>query len=698
MGNLFSADNWFLAIFDSESNEVSFRPFVEGGQARPMESVAPEGVIHHILSTRRPVLLTGDIGAQLRELGLPSRGSRARLDAGDPSNAMAFLGEPLLAGDEPLGVIAVADRSSAEAFGEDKTRLLAAFAAQLASAMLRVRALEQTRQAVRQVAELNARYEQTSRAMQAAQRELNEQSARLSEVQSRSEQTAGETDRLHGQATQLATTLQQWRELLSRMVANAEAQPAPAALEALAGQELLLGTRALGAQASLLYLSTSEGGELSALASHGLALPLLAALHRDSGLAQAAVNSRRPVLVGDLPGDPRWVTHAAESSAPGSEATMFGSGAAGQYQSALALPLLAGEQVLGAVVFLSTSPDAFNNASLPVGAAAASQIVFAVQAAAQGQAWQQQMQAVRYLIAGEAAAVAAVAPRPSITAVTPPVRPAVRPAVQTNVAAPPPPPPAAVAPATPPVRPPTLTPTAETTIVAPRAQAAPAADMTTQVRHRAGPGPDLQLAPEMLEPADDADSAPVQRSLDWRLLALLAAILAIIACLAIAVAANAGLLKAAGGLFGAASIAATSTRAATSTPAGTLVTFTPPTEVIVPPTQTLAAQPSATATAAAPTETPGSTNTPGPTATLPLPADVVAVATVDLGEGVIGRLRDSPNGAVIGGITGGTPVHVLSGRQTTPDGIVWVEIRVVKTGQVGWFAENLLKYEATPTP
>jgi hypothetical protein len=92
------------------------------------------------------------------------------------------------------------------------------------------------------------------------------------------------------------------------------------------------------------------------------------------------------------------------------------------------------------------------------------------------------------------------------------------------------------------------------------------------------------------------------------------------------------------------------------------------------------------------------TKTPQATATVPLPADVVAVATVDLGEGVIGRLRDSANGAVIGGITGGTPVHVLQGRETTSDGIVWVEIRVIQTGQVGWFAENLLKYEATPTP
>src|SRR6185295_1633442 len=152
---------------------------------------------------------------------------------------------------------------------------------------------------------------------------------------------------------------------------------------------------------------------------------------------------------------------------------------------------------------------------------------------------------------------------------------------------------------------------------------------------------------------------------------------------------NTGLLKI-GGLFGAASLAATSTIAATNTLAGSVATVPPATTVRIAPTQ---ASPAAATATAAPSDTPAPTETPGATATVALPPDVVAVATVDLGEGVIGRLRDSANGAVIGGITGGTPVHVLRGRETTSDGVVWVEIRVIQTGQVGWFSENLLKYE-----
>ncbi|MEP7357884.1 MAG: GAF domain-containing protein, partial [Anaerolineales bacterium] len=195
IGSLFGVSHWYLALLNPEATQVAFRPFVEAGQARPMAPHAPEGVIHHILVTRRPLLLSGDIGSQLRELSLPNRGNRARPEAGDPSGAMAFLGVPLLAGDEPLGMIALEDRRSAGAFGDDRARLLAALAAQLAAAVLRLRAQEQMQQATQRVAELTALYEQSSQAMQAAQQELHERTASLAEVQARSEQASGEAER-----------------------------------------------------------------------------------------------------------------------------------------------------------------------------------------------------------------------------------------------------------------------------------------------------------------------------------------------------------------------------------------------------------------------------------------------------------------------------------------------------------------------
>jgi hypothetical protein len=83
---------------------------------------------------------------------------------------------------------------------------------------------------------------------------------------------------------------------------------------------------------------------------------------------------------------------------------------------------------------------------------------------------------------------------------------------------------------------------------------------------------------------------------------------------------------------------------------------------------------------------------------VPLPPDVIGLATVVLPEGIAGRLRDAPNGNVIGGVPGNTPVQVLVGRQTTDDNSVWAHIRLTNTGQTGWFSDGLLKYTATPVP
>jgi hypothetical protein len=115
------------------------------------------------------------------------------------------------------------------------------------------------------------------------------------------------------------------------------------------------------------------------------------------------------------------------------------------------------------------------------------------------------------------------------------------------------------------------------------------------------------------------------------------------------------------------------------------------------PTEAVANTPVAPATTA-PTQTSAPTETvaPAATATPGLPPGVTALATVTLSEGIAGRLRDAPNGTVIGGVPGNTQVQVLQGRTTTDDGIVWVEINVIETGETGWFAESLLSYDTPP--
>ena len=157
------------------------------------------------------------------------------------------------------------------------------------------------------------------------------------------------------------------------------------------------------------------------------------------------MQSKQPVLVGDLTDDSRWPPTAKAAAASAADDTVAGNGAGsaenppeeertapgsanGRIMSALALPLMSGDEVLGATVFLSTQPRAFSEATLPVGAAFASRIVFGVQAAAQRQAWKQQNSVLRQLITGEPVRMAKLertapadesAPAPEATAAVP---------------------------------------------------------------------------------------------------------------------------------------------------------------------------------------------------------------------------------------------------------------------------------------
>ena len=178
IGEFFDIPNWYLAVLNHDGSQVAFRPFVESGQARALKPQAPEGVIQHILVTRRPLLLMGDMDEELGTLGLPNRSSGARLEPGNPVQRQSLPGPALLAGDEPVGVIALEDRRNPDTFDENNTRLLAALAAQLAATIRRIRALQQMQAADQRAAELNDLYEQASRAIQLAQQDLVERNNR----------------------------------------------------------------------------------------------------------------------------------------------------------------------------------------------------------------------------------------------------------------------------------------------------------------------------------------------------------------------------------------------------------------------------------------------------------------------------------------------------------------------------------------
>ena len=76
------ADSFFVALYDAASRQLSFPLAVEHGQRVELSPRAPGLVIGHVLATRQSLVLIGDIGSQLAELGLLPAGSGEAAGAG----------------------------------------------------------------------------------------------------------------------------------------------------------------------------------------------------------------------------------------------------------------------------------------------------------------------------------------------------------------------------------------------------------------------------------------------------------------------------------------------------------------------------------------------------------------------------------------------------------------------------------------
>ncbi|GEM_PF-4552314 len=111
--------------------------------------------------------------------------------------------------------------------------------------------------------------------------------------------------------------------------------------------------------------------------------------------------------------------------------------------------------------------------------------------------------------------------------------------------------------------------------------------------------------------------------------------------------------------------------------------------------------PLATRTLRPPSVTPTRTRIPSATPTVTvtpfatLPADVRALAIINLTDGASARLRAVPGGDVIAAIPGGATVQLLKQPSRVLDGLTWVQIRD-ENGVVGWVATYLLVILPSP--
>ncbi len=148
VARLMPARNFYVSLYDPQVDEVSFPLAVEEGEHVQWRSRRTgSGLTEYVLHSREPLLMRSDVGAKLDKLDVDSIGKPAE----------CWLGVPILAADEVLGVIAVQSYDAAEAYDLPHQRVLTTIAAQAAVAIQNARLYERTDEALaRRVQELDS--------------------------------------------------------------------------------------------------------------------------------------------------------------------------------------------------------------------------------------------------------------------------------------------------------------------------------------------------------------------------------------------------------------------------------------------------------------------------------------------------------------------------------------------------------------
>lgn len=136
------ADSLYVALYEAEADEITFPLVVEDGQTvERTNRRAGHGLTEHIVRTGQPLLIPQDVGAHIQSLGLTQMGRAA----------VSWVGVPLIAGSQVLGVLAVQTfRPEAEPYTDAHRDLLVILASQLAVALNNARLYKQTDTALAQ--------------------------------------------------------------------------------------------------------------------------------------------------------------------------------------------------------------------------------------------------------------------------------------------------------------------------------------------------------------------------------------------------------------------------------------------------------------------------------------------------------------------------------------------------------------------
>jgi PAS domain S-box-containing protein len=139
----FGVNNGFIALYDSQTNQIEFPYFVEAGTAL---SVGPrplgQGLTSIVIQRREALLINHDSARRTEELGALLQGAPAK----------SWLGVPITAVDDVIGVLCVQDIETEGLFTPADTRLLSTIAANVGIAIQNARLFEETQRRAEQLA------------------------------------------------------------------------------------------------------------------------------------------------------------------------------------------------------------------------------------------------------------------------------------------------------------------------------------------------------------------------------------------------------------------------------------------------------------------------------------------------------------------------------------------------------------------
>ncbi len=296
-------ESFYVALYDTATSEISFPLFLRRDESVSVEATpAIEELTGYILKTGKPLLLSANASQLVEQLALPGQGISAR----------SFLGVPMMLGQKAIGVMAVQDFERDRVFDAGHERALSTVAVQAAIAIENARLFEEVR---------------------SYQDELEER------VDERTEALEKERDRV---------------ETLYRITSELGAS---LDLDRVLNRALSLVLNAVKAERSSVFMIDQQTNRLIhkaalwAASDHipqaQKAIPLGGVptrFRRGEGVAGWVMHNRQPAIVGDVYQDPRWVDPEGRKR---------------QHRSVLAVPLVVGDEALGALLLYHSGLNYF---------------------------------------------------------------------------------------------------------------------------------------------------------------------------------------------------------------------------------------------------------------------------------------------------------------------------------------------------